>query len=133
MKGVYPREPKKKFKGSDKTYYHIKDLKILQHDELLGKFRQIKAHLKKHKKLLGRKETKLAEQHMQKLPKYSLTSIVKERYPSFQDALKDLDDALCLISLWATFPSHLTLDIHKKDVETCSKIYEEFMLYCSLT
>jgi pescadillo protein len=58
---VYPREPKKKFKGSDKTYYHIKDLKILQHDELLGKFRDIKAHLKKHKKLLGRKETKLAE------------------------------------------------------------------------
>jgi pescadillo protein len=48
LKGVYPREPKKKFKGNDKTYFHVKDLKILQHDQLLEKFRSIKAHLKKH-------------------------------------------------------------------------------------
>ena len=50
LKGVYPREPKKKFEGSNKTYYHIKDIKILMHDKLLDKFRQIKAHLKKNKK-----------------------------------------------------------------------------------
>jgi pescadillo len=61
LKGVYPREPKKKFKGNDKTYFHIKDLKILQHDQLLEKFRSIKAHLKKHQKYLGRRELKLAE------------------------------------------------------------------------
>ena len=58
LKGVYPREPRKKFKGNDKTYFHTKDLKILEHDKLLSKFRDIKAHLKKHKKLLGRKEIK---------------------------------------------------------------------------
>jgi pescadillo protein len=51
LKGVYPREPNKKLKGSDKTYFHIKDLKILEHDTLLEKFRDIKAHLKKYKKL----------------------------------------------------------------------------------
>lgn len=33
------------------------------HDKLLTKFREIKAHLKKHKKLLGKKEKKLAEEH----------------------------------------------------------------------
>lgn len=49
LKGVYPREPRKKFKGNDKTYFHTKDLKILQHDQLLTKFRDVKAHLKKHK------------------------------------------------------------------------------------
>ena len=61
LKGVYPREPKKKFKGNDKTYFHIKDLKIFQHDQMLEKFRSIKAHLKKHQKFLGRRELKLAE------------------------------------------------------------------------
>ena len=50
LKGVYPREPKKKLRGSDKTYFHIKDLKILEHDNLLEKFRDIKAHLKRYKK-----------------------------------------------------------------------------------
>jgi pescadillo protein len=48
---VYPREPNKKLNGSDKTYFHIKDLKILEHDTLLDKFRDIKTHLKKYKKL----------------------------------------------------------------------------------
>lgn len=104
MKGIYPREPKKKFEGTNKTYYHIKDIKILLHDNLLSKFREIKAHLKKHKKLVGKKERKLAEDHLKKIPKYNLSHIIKERYPSFLDALKDLDDALCLISLYASLP-----------------------------
>ena len=106
MKGIYPREPKKKFEGTNKTYYHINDLKIILHDNLLTKFRDIKAHLKKHKKLLGRNEKKLAEDHIKKIPKYNLSHIIKERYPSFLDALRDLDDALCLISLYANLPQH---------------------------
>lgn len=131
LKGVYPREPKKKFKGNDKTYFHIKDLKILQHDQLLDKFRSIKAHLKKHSKLLGRREVKLAEQHMKKTPKYSLAPVIKDRYPTFVDALRDLDDALCLLALFAQFPQHLTLEIKKSDLELCAKLYNDFMLYCT--
>jgi pescadillo protein len=133
LKGIYPREPKKKFKGNDKTYYHIKDLKILEHDQLLSKFRQIKAHLKKHQKLLGRRELLMAETHIKKTPKYSLAPVIKERYPTFIDALCDLDDALCLVSLFAQFPQHLTLDIKKKDLEECSQLYRDFMLYCTVS
>ena len=55
LKGVYPREPNKKSKGTDKTYFHVKDLKILEHDTLLDKFREIKSHLKRYKKYTGRK------------------------------------------------------------------------------
>jgi pescadillo protein len=133
LKGVYPREPKRKFEGTNKIYYHIKDLKILQHDKLLQKFRDIKAHLKKHKKLLGKKETKLAEDHLKMVPKYTLSHVIKERYPTFIDALRDLDDALCLLSLFASFPQHLTLEISKKEIETCGRLVKEFMLYCTVT
>lgn len=111
LKGVYPREPTKKLKGGDKTYYHLKDLKILEHDDLLSKFRDIKAHLKKYKKMQGRKEFERAEEIKADAPKYSLANVIRERYPSFIDALRDLDDALCLISLFANFPQHQSLDI----------------------
>ena len=38
---------------------------------------------------------------MKKAPKYNMAPVIKDRYPSFVDALRDLDDALCLISLYA--------------------------------
>lgn len=133
IKGIYPREPKKKFKGNEKTYFHVKDLKILEHDQLMDKFRQIKAHLKKHQKYLGKRELKLAEQHLKKTPKYSMAPVIKDRYPTFVDALRDLDDALCLVALFAQFPQHQTLDIRKDELEQCIRLYRDFMLYCTVT
>ena len=52
-------------------------------------------------------------------PKYTLSHVIRERYPSFIDALKDMDDALCLISLFANFPQHHTLEISNKDIQMC--------------
>ena len=38
LKGVHPREPKKKTQGQ-KTYYHVKDINFLLHEPLLEKLR----------------------------------------------------------------------------------------------
>lgn len=35
LKGVHPREPKKKPHGQHKTYYHVKDIKFLMHEPIL--------------------------------------------------------------------------------------------------
>jgi pescadillo len=60
--------------------------------------------LKKYKKLQGKKDFRRAEEHLLEKPRYSLSNVIKERYPTFIDALRDLDDALCLVSLFASFP-----------------------------
>eukprot|EP01061_Rhynchopus_euleeides_P016075 TRINITY_DN2724_c0_g1_i1.p1 TRINITY_DN2724_c0_g1~~TRINITY_DN2724_c0_g1_i1.p1 ORF type:complete len:634 (+),score=345.50 TRINITY_DN2724_c0_g1_i1:77-1903(+) len=119
LKGIYPREPKR-FEGSngkDKTYYFSKDILWLEREPLLEKLRDFGTFKKKLARLRGRREefdAKLFEQ--QHKPQYSLTTILKERYPTFTDALRDCDDALTHIFLYAALPprvhSETTIESH---------------------
>ena len=65
-------------------------------------------------------------------PKYSLSNVIRERYPSFVDALRDMDDALCLLSLFANFPQHQSLEIKNEEIEMAAKLYKEWMTYCTI-
>ncbi len=68
--------------------------------------RDIKIHERKHKRLIARGDKSQAEMLHARKPRMEFQHIIKERYPSFVDCLKDLDDALCLIFLYAKFPTH---------------------------
>ena len=134
--GIYPREPRNKKKASrsstpSTTFYYAKDIQYLLHEPLLNKFREHKALAKKIAKSLGRGEVGDAARLERKEPKISLDHIIKERYPTFVDALRDLDDALSMLSLFANLPS--TSTVPPKTITTCQRLCHEFEHYLIVT
>lgn len=63
--------------------------------------------------------------------KISLDHIIKERYPTFIDALRDLDDALSLLSLFANLPA--TATVPPKKIALCQRLCLEFQHYLITT
>jgi pescadillo protein len=133
FKGIYPREPrnkKKVSKGSTAatTFYYTKDIQYLLHEPLLAKFREHKAVAKKIGRALGRGEAgDAARLEKNLMPKVKLDHIIKERYPTFVDALRDLDDALSMLFLFANLPS--SEHIPAKTIALCQRLTREFEHY----
>jgi len=132
LKGIYPHEPKKKrklAKGSSapKTFYYVKDIMYLAHEPILEKFRETKIFVKKIKKALGREEYGTAHRVRDQKPHYTLDHIVKERYPTFNDAVRDLDDALSMIFLFSTMPRQGK--VQTGIINKCRRLAVEFMHY----
>ncbi|KAF8953450.1 mRNA-binding ribosome synthesis protein nop7 [Haplosporangium bisporale] len=132
LKGIYPREPKNKKKANKgstapSTFYYAKDIQYLMHEPILGKFREYKTFAKKMAKVMGKGQYSTAKSLAENKPIYTLDHIIKERYPTFTDALRDLDDALCMIFLFATMPK--TDKIKAETVENCQRLAAEFQHY----
>ncbi|TBU35147.1 Pescadillo N-terminus-domain-containing protein [Dichomitus squalens] len=132
LKGIYPREPrnrKKANKGSSAptNFYYAKDIAYLAHEPVLRKLREHKAFAKKLSRALGRGEWSSAKSLEENKPVYRLDHIIKERYPTFIDAVRDIDDALCMIFLFASLPSDSK--VSPTLIENCARLAAEWQLY----
>jgi pescadillo len=132
FKGIYPREPrnkKKANKGSTApvTFYYTKDIQYLMHEPILHKFREHKTFAKKLTKALGKGEIGSAKRLEENRPKYKLDRVIKERYPSFLDAVRDIDDALSMLFLFANMPA--TSAVSAKITSQASKLTNQWLAY----
>lgn len=132
LKGIYPHEPKHKKKvnkGSTapRTFYLLKDIKFLLHEPVVRKFREYKVFVRRLRKAFGKQEWDAVDRLRDNKPTYKLDHIVKERYPTFVDALRDMDDALSMCVLFSTFPR--TGKCHVQTIQLCRRLSVEFFNY----
>ena len=129
LKGIYPRDPDglKKPNGKHQAFYHVKDISFLAHEPLLQKFREFKTFAKKFTRLAGKRNEHDAEALYENRPKYTLTHLVKERYPHFNNALHDMDDILCLLYLFAAMPRKRL--IASEETSTSERLCREWEKY----
>ncbi|EIN13502.1 hypothetical protein PUNSTDRAFT_117259 [Punctularia strigosozonata HHB-11173 SS5] len=132
LKGIFPREPrhrKRANKGSSAptSFYYAKDIAYLAHEPVLRKLREHKAFAKRLSRALGRGEWSSAKSLEENKPVYRLDHIIKERYPTFVDAVRDIDDALCMAFLFASLPSDGR--IQPSLIENCARLAAEWQLY----
>ncbi|KAG8596602.1 hypothetical protein GDO81_001983 [Engystomops pustulosus] len=132
LKGIYPHEPKHKKKvnkGSTapRTFYLLKDIKFLLHEPIVSKFREYKVFVRRLRKAYGKQEWDDVDRIRGNKPGYKLDHIIKERYPTFIDSLRDLDDALSMCFLFATF--RRTGKCHVQTIQLCRRLSVEFLNY----
>ncbi|KAF4074234.1 hypothetical protein AMELA_G00237340 [Ameiurus melas] len=132
LKGIYPHEPKHKKKvnkGStaQRTFYLLKDIRFLLHEPIVHKFREYKIFVRKLRKAYGKAEWGSVERLKDNKPAYKVDHIVKERYPTFIDALRDVDDALSMCFLFSTFAR--TGKCHVQVIQLCRRLSVEWMNY----
>jgi pescadillo protein len=120
-------------KGADKTYYHVKDLNFLSRDPIKGAIYEKEAVDKKARKLVARGEKPRARRLEKAVSTMDLSHVVRERYPTFESALEDLDDCLSMLALFAILPADSSRFIDPATVRESSRLYDDFLLYVTST
>lgn len=132
LKGIYPREPKNRKRAQKgnteiKILYHKKDINFLMHEKLVWTLRDMKIMNRRIKYAESIKDKKLKRMRLNKYPELKLDHVVRERYPTFIDAIKDLDDCLTLLFLFSTFPA--LKSVTRTQTALCRRLTIEFMHY----
>ncbi|KAF0979430.1 hypothetical protein FDP41_001773 [Naegleria fowleri] len=139
LKGIHPKVPEKNSKAKnaakyakDKTYYYKKDINFIAHDPLLDKLREYKTYLRRVAKAKGRGDVEHLERLKELEPEFTYDHLVKERYPSFQSALNDLNDCLCILFMYTHLPAGLG-KVTAEMTENAKRLCDEFCSYVCQT
>ncbi|KAG2373843.1 hypothetical protein C9374_011728 [Naegleria lovaniensis] len=139
LKGIHPKVPEKNSKAKnvakyakDKTYYYKKDVNFIAHDPLLDKLREYKTYLRRVAKAKGRGDVEHLERLKELEPEFTYDHLVKERYPSFQAALNDLNDCLCILFMYTQLPAGLG-KVTAEMTENAKRLCDEFCSYVCQT
>uniref|UniRef100_U5EWA9 Pescadillo homolog n=1 Tax=Corethrella appendiculata TaxID=1370023 RepID=U5EWA9_9DIPT len=132
LKGIYPREPKHRAiaqKGATdiKILYHRKDITFLLHEPIVWTLRDRKIMNRRIRYAQSIKNKPMQRMRLENYPEIKLDHIIKERYPTFIDAIKDLDDCLTLLFLFSTFPALKA--VPRNLTSMCRRLTVEFMHY----
>ncbi|PRP84344.1 pescadillo-like protein (ISS) [Planoprotostelium fungivorum] len=127
VKGIHPREPKKNLKGRGKIYYLKKDIIFLGQDPIIEKLRGDRVIKARAAKAKGRKEYDVEAFIRTQLLPTKMDHALKERYPTFDHALHDLNDALTTLHLYSTIRSDKNFTV--EDLEEVERLLHEFNLY----
>lgn len=132
LKGVYPREPKNRKRAQRgntaiKILYHKKDINFLLQEKLVWTLRDMKIMNRRIKYADSIGDKRLKRLRLEQYPEMKLDHVVRERYPTFIDAIKDLDDCLTLLFLFSTFPA--LKQVSRDQTALCRRLTVEFMHY----
>lgn len=97
------------------------------HEKLVWTLRDMKIMNRRIKYAESIKDKKLKRMRLNKYPELKLDHVVRERYPTFIDAIKDLDDCLTLLFLFSTFPA--LKSVTRSQTALCRRLTIEFMHY----
>jgi len=129
---IFPIEPKHRIRvqgGSSKfrQLYKQKDIRFLLHDPNIVNYREEDRLAKKIQSAKGlHAVTKLATLRKNK-PMLKYEHNLKQRYPSFIDALKDLPDCLINVFLFAQVAAHHPIKEHH--ITRSQRLRDEFLTY----
>jgi|UniRef100_A0A7S4GH27 pescadillo protein len=117
LKGIYPRHPKKipsvaikKGLKKNSTFYFTRDINWLLQEPILEKFREFSTYNKKLKKRIAKGQGvkgKAYKDEVKPQLEYSLVPLLKERYPTFLEAVREMSDALSHMFLYSILPPHI--------------------------
>ncbi|MCH82000.1 pescadillo-like protein [Trifolium medium] len=82
---------------------------------------------------MGKKNRERANSLQEKTPKPNIDRIIRERYPTFVDALGELNDCLTMVHLFAALPALKSKKIDVELVHKCRRLAHEWQTFVSRT